>query len=257
MNFFYSKSLTITDFSIYRCVLPSGTNLIKPRPFHSLSYRLSGSTVITAEKQEYFSKQGDITYVPKKSEYLHSIDSKSEIVVVHFDVLEDIDADIAVISGANINDVDKMFLALFQQWEQYPITGSIQCLKLLYRILSALCTSQEKPELCKSLQMLDASFQYIRLNFADVNLSVKYLAEMTGVSEAYYRRLFEHVMKCSPIKYIKKLRIECAKRLLKTDYYSINDVAMRSGYASASYFSTEFRNEIGMTPHEYARLNTN
>ncbi|PKM62857.1 MAG: AraC family transcriptional regulator, partial [Firmicutes bacterium HGW-Firmicutes-21] len=65
------------------------------------------------------------------------------------------------------------------------------------------------------------------------------------------RRLFERVYEMPPVKYIKMLRMENAKRLLETGFYSVNEVAFRSGFASASYFSTEFKRDSGVTPREY------
>ena len=51
---------------------------------------------------------------------------------------------------------------------------------------------------------------------------------------------------------LKARRIEIAKALLESNLYSVAEVAMRSGFESISYFSSEFRRATGFSPKEYS-----
>ena len=92
---------------------------------------------------------------------------------------------------------------------------------------------------------------YLDEHLCDCELRVTTLAELYGTSEVYFRKEFRKYYQLSPIEYIKKHRLELACQLLNTKLYSISEVAMNAGFDSVSYFSAEFRREIGCSPREY------
>lgn len=89
--------------------------------------------------------------------------------------------------------------------------------------------------------------------YADSMLGVQQLAAQAGVSEVYFRREFKECFGMSPRAYIRKIRMENAKLLLETGYYPVGEVALRCGFDSISYFSSEFHKVIGRTPSAYAK----
>ena len=94
-------------------------------------------------------------------------------------------------------------------------------------------------------------FAEIDRRFDDPELSVAALAAQTGWSEVYFRRAFRAAFGTSPLAYIRRVRLENAKALLRTGYYSITETATRCGFDSVSYFSYTFRRETGVTPSAY------
>lgn len=73
-------------------------------------------------------------------------------------------------------------------------------------------------------------------------------------SHDHLRRLFRLQVGCTPVSYLTQRRIGCAKRLLaETNGGKIAEVALRSGFYDARYFSRVFRSGAGMTPEEYRR----
>lgn len=61
---------------------------------------------------------------------------------------------------------------------------------------------------------------YIDHQFADITLSVRYLAELSGMSEVYFRKLFQAQYGCSPSQYISSTRICYAKHLMQYPFLS-------------------------------------
>ena len=60
-------------------------------------------------------------------------------------------------------------------------------------------------------------------------------------------------MGTSPIVYTRRLRIEKAKEMLRSDYGTLSDVAQSLGYASLYDFSRDFKKHTGVTPSKYER----
>ena len=53
----------------------------------------------------------------------------------------------------------------------------------------------------------------------------------------------------------QKMRIEKAKELLKTGYFSVSEVSQKSGFDNVKYFSTLFNKVVGLRPSEYMKNN--
>lgn len=79
-------------------------------------------------------------------------------------------------------------------------------------------------------------------------LSVDDLARKAGMSVAVFHQHFKHVTASSPLQYLKRIRLDRAKRLMAHDGYNASTAARAVGYESASQFSREFKRLFGSTP---------
>lgn len=82
-------------------------------------------------------------------------------------------------------------------------------------------------------------------------LKLEMLAEAAGLSASHTARLFHHVTGCSPMQFIRRLRIERARELLGEVDLSIKQVAAQTGFASPYLFSRVFRRIDGLSPSQF------
>ena len=94
--------------------------------------------------------------------------------------------------------------------------------------------------------------EYIETNLAS-DLSVATISRNTNVSKSVLYRGFHSVFKMTVSEYIKARRIKYSIALMRTGSPSVEELAQRSGFASASYFSREFKKQTGMSPARYKR----
>lgn len=85
----------------------------------------------------------------------------------------------------------------------------------------------------------------------DQNLHMAEVAEQIGLSEFHFSRMFKKATGLSPSRYLLRLRMSKARRLLLESDKSVLEISLDVGYASASHFSEVFRRESGATPSEY------
>ena len=85
------------------------------------------------------------------------------------------------------------------------------------------------------------------------NITLSDIAHACSCSKSTICHLFKEHAGISTQKYIFNLRIEQAKKLLKTSSLSITDIALMSGFSNSNYFSTAFKKEVGKSPAEYRR----
>ncbi len=83
------------------------------------------------------------------------------------------------------------------------------------------------------------------------SLSIESMAEVTGVSQSHFIRLFKASTGKSPHAYYDELRMQLAVHLLKTTDYTIAQVAQRCGFSDQSYFSRRFRQSFHVSPSEF------
>ena len=93
--------------------------------------------------------------------------------------------------------------------------------------------------------------EYMRQNFWNPDLSIDQLAKQACVSSAYYRREFHRLYGTSPKEYLDTLRIQYAKSLLETDYFSQKEISARCGFSDVGYFRTVFKRKMGKSITQY------
>ena len=56
---------------------------------------------------------------------------------------------------------------------------------------------------------------------------------------------------CSPLQYVKQLRLQKAPELLLSTNLKISEIGMQCGFQEMSYFAKEFRAMKGCTPRDF------
>jgi AraC-like DNA-binding protein len=83
-------------------------------------------------------------------------------------------------------------------------------------------------------------------------LSAEVLARRAGMSVSAFHLHFKLVTASSPLQYLKRIRLDQARRLMAHDGYNASSAARVVGYESPSQFSREFKRLFGATPVEEA-----
>jgi len=249
----FQPKATITQFwAANGYVVNAKRQTVLPRSFHSLTFRESGRVILGYEDELYVSETNCITFMPKGLMYTTEVAETSEMLTLHFTTLEDYpDLKPMVIHVSNTEKLHSLYHELIEQYRAFS-EHSYGGMALVYRILEEI-ENELSPSAEKYIpSRVRKAKKYIDENFNDI-LSVAELAESAGVSEVFFRSEFKKYVGMSPIAYIKHVRIENAKLLLRSGYHSVSEVATRCGFDSVSYFSYEFKRITGVSPSEYIR----
>ncbi len=79
------------------------------------------------------------------------------------------------------------------------------------------------------------------------------VAEVVGMSEFHFSRLFKAATGLSPSRHFIRQRVSRAQQLLQETDASIIEIGLTVGYSSPSHFAQIFRRETGMSPTRYRR----
>ena len=84
-------------------------------------------------------------------------------------------------------------------------------------------------------------------------LALEDLAQAAGVSPRQLIRLFQGKLGVSPMRYYRDLRLEVAERLMANSPMPLTEIALATGFANSSHFSTGYRQKFGRAPSQDRR----
>ena len=78
--------------------------------------------------------------------------------------------------------------------------------------------------------------------------SVKEVAAAVNISQSHIRRLFWQVRKASPKSVFQETRLERAQEMMNRSASSLEEVARRCGFTSASHLCRDYKAHFGVSP---------
>ncbi|MEY3774022.1 MAG: hypothetical protein RLZZ129_802 [Verrucomicrobiota bacterium] len=77
------------------------------------------------------------------------------------------------------------------------------------------------------------------------------LERVSGLSPSRLQAVFREVTGYPPLDYLRRLRVEAARRLLADARLAVKEIAARTGFRDTSHFSKVFRRIDGLSPAHY------
>jgi two-component system, response regulator YesN len=100
-------------------------------------------------------------------------------------------------------------------------------------------------------EMASLAKEFLRGHYAE-EISINDLAGKFHVNQPYLARIFKRAEGVSPVRYLRDLRINHARKLLaEHPGMEIKEVSALCGYADQGYFSRLFKAVVGLSPQDY------
>lgn len=254
--------------------------------FHNyleIGYCYEGRGGMILGEQEYKFSGGQFTIIPKN--YPHTTNSDPGTVSKWEYLFIDVESFLHEIyqSKSNTKKIERMI----QRINSFAVLRNAEDSPLIARmILGILNIMRNKPELyleeakgillallvniarennidtsdlkdpeeqdTKVTTLVSHALDYITLHFMEP-LKIEDLANLCHISETHFRRVFSSYMKMSPLEYINLVRIQTACEYLKKTDSPISDIAHKCGFSTLSTFNRNFKQAVGMTPHEWRK----
>lgn len=145
------------------------------------------------------------------------------------------------------------FEQLLKTWEERSPLYISKTKILLEQILIDLFDINSKTiEYATDENRLLPAIDYIN-RFYDKEISAEQLATLCKLSVSHFRRIFKEKYGISPLKYREQVRIHWAKQLLKSDFFTISEIAEKLGYYDIYHFSKDFKKYTGISPKQYLK----
>ena len=222
---------------------------VPARSFSALTLRLKTAGKYICKGKTIAFEPVSICIIPEGVEYSRNTDEE-DILVIHFHMLNYAMEDIQVFKVPDAKKYKDLFTKALSLKYENEIGSKYRITSVVYEILSELTRDVGFAANPKDNRIIESA-EYMRQNFWNPELSIEDLAKNACVSPAYYLREFNRVYGTSPKEYLDTLRIQYAKSLLETEYFSQKEIASRCGFSDVGYFRTAFKRKIGKSITEY------
>ena len=100
--------------------------------------------------------------------------------------------------------------------------------------------------------ILEKAREFIRQHYGE-NLSVADISESVNISQSLLFKLFRTEENATPMEYLRRVRIEQAKKLLFESQLKICDISTACGFSDTAYFCKVFKDQTGSSPASYRK----
>ena len=241
------ENITVTDVKEAMMLHhPSGRSTgTEGRHCFGFSFCKYGSIEFTIDGRSRFSSPNSVVMLPKGGTYTWSCKKSGLYPLINFECEGMPTDDILIFPiesyapfSEKIEDIQKALLT----------SSKARAMSVFYDILDMMISSSREKQ-----SVLTPAINYLYDNYSDPQITNTLLAEKSGISEIYFRKLFKERFGVTPKKYVIEMRIKKARQLLSESSFSVTEISEKCGFSSVYHFCRSFKETLGITPTEYAR----
>jgi AraC-like DNA-binding protein len=158
------------------------------------------------------------------------------------------------------NETSNLLLQILQEYNAPDMFSNDMIISKLQQLLLTVLRMKdprvEKLHTSISLynenQILHGVLTYISDHICD-KLPVSSVASANNVSVSYLTTLFQRHLRIPPGEYIRRLKLEESKKLIREGRDNFTQIAKRLQYSTVHHFSRQFKEYYGITPTQYAK----
>ena len=220
------------------------------RPHWAIVLKYEGETLYTTKEKSTVSNASNMVILPRGCSYSWRCTESGHFAIIEFDSDSTYSEPLAF-HVKNSNAILRLIKDMEHKRSLKNPMSDVESIKDTYSVLLLLTQNDsDKYVPSQKLRKISAVIDYVSKHYNKPITNDK-LAEISGLSTVYTRKLFTDVVGVPPIVYARKLRIEKAKEMLASDYGTLSDLAASLGYSSLYDFSRDFKKHTGVAPSKY------
>ncbi len=230
-------------------------------PALELTYVDRGTMHSVTDGQELVLEQGDMVLYGANQWHMQyaDMDVAPQYVTLSFEV-EDGDLDALLNRKLRPSQACVTLIQQMIREQERMDAWSINMIAAqLTQLLLILLRQQEPVKKLKASNALNSeneiicrAQQYISTHIRE-KLTVPLVARMVDVSPSYMTALFHKNLQISPGEYIRRIKIQESKQMIREGNKNFTQIAQILHYSTVHHFSRQFKDKVGVTPTEYAR----
>ena len=231
-------------------------------PMPELTYVDQGELHTVADGQDILLKQGEIAFKGPNQWHMDYADMgvAPRYVTITFD-LEGVDiTPLLNRKFAAPQSAVTLIQQMLREQERMDAYSQDMILSYLSALVLTILRNANAPEtklkasnsVHSENEIIRRAQQYISTHIRE-KLSVPLVASMVDVSPSYLTALFHKNLQISPGEYIRRIKLQESKQMIREDNLNFTEIAAALQYSTVHHFSRQFKEKFGITPTEYAK----
>jgi AraC-like DNA-binding protein len=119
-------------------------------------------------------------------------------------------------------------------------------------LVGAIRKTEDSDEIYRDHPVVHRIVDFLSENYPQ-KIGVSDMASLAGISASTVERLFRRTFRISPLKYLKKVRLHCACKMLRNSHKTLTVIARECGFNDPTGMSRDFRTELKISPRSYRK----
>lgn len=272
-NIYKFENYPDRNFPVYMSVQQSRERLVSPHFHDDMEFILvqSGGITISVGMEKYRCHNHEILYIPPHTVHQAVSDTPGASLcgfVFHPSLIKSFLSEddnmtsytcrTGMVFSKETSYYEEFFNIITHAFSIYTDRPSTYKLDMTAHILlllslllrsGAAINSKKKERFCR----IEPAINYIEENY-NQKIRISDLSRLINVCDDHFIRMFKEAASRTPTAYITDVRLHQALRLLSLNQYSISEISDRTGFSSIQYFSRIFKERMGLSPLEYAKI---
>ena len=228
-----------------------------------LTYVDKGSVHSVADGKDIVLEQGDlIIYAPDQWHMQYSdVDVSASYITITFDMEGEYPQELCNRKFTISQTAVPILQWMLKEHDRMDGFSADLLICLLQTMLLVLLREQASPVASKlrttnsinsENEIIRRAQQFISAHVRE-KLTVPLVARHVDVSPSYLTALFRKNLQISPGEYIRRIKLQESKQMIREDNMNFTEIAAALQYSTVHHFSRQFKDKFGITPTEYAK----
>lgn len=248
MEMLFSRNTAFKLLNVQEYSFNDDIGIVRERPFYALSLRIEGDTEITIGGKTYHLTDGSLTLFPPNMKYKR-VTKSDKLIVFHFTTDNNEIVPFTILKDFCYEKLEGLFSQALELYNQRNQKAFFSATSLFFEVMAELC-NDENTTLPKQKAKIE---DYFRLNSIKNDFSVSVAAHDLYMSENGLRKAVKRHFGVSPKELCNSMRMEYAKGMLLSGYYSVSTVCEMSGFTDSKNFATAFKKYYGISPSKIGK----
>lgn len=159
-------------------------------------------------------------------------------------------------SMRNHPSLAKIILKIIEECREQPLYYKESIKGYIHALIIEVLRLDEEREKAKRSSKINTYIRdaigYVGEHYQE-DIKIADMAEVCGLSESHFRRIFEESMNMKPLDYVNMIRIDRACSLIQRGDMSMEDICYHVGYTTPSTFNRNFKRLTDKTPVEWKK----
>jgi AraC family transcriptional regulator len=230
-------------------------NLRQPRHAHKLasfSFVMSGSYVEKFSPRAFSRKSSTVVLHPPEESHAVNFETNVQILSVEFDFkrLAAIRQHCRVLdepASFQTENISYLGRKIYRELQQADTFSALAIEGLILEILAEAARRQTREDEKQFPRWLAQTREFLHANFTD-SFFVEDVARIAGVHPVHLSRVFRRKFGCTIGEYVRRLRVEFARRQISLTETPLCEIALAAGFSDQSHLSKTFKSVFGLTP---------